>query len=195
MNPVLSLALLLASPQMAVGQEDEIKKALARCAALHIETARLDCFEQLARAVTQIPFKPPNPPVSKANESARDVPTVSPSEAANHIGEEVIVEGVIFDVGYSARSDTTFLNMGGKYPNHTFTAVIPESAKPLFPEARSWEGQKVRIRGVVKEFLSEILDRADVQDAIRGRILAGDTAAFLKAIEIVYGRPGQAGWT
>jgi hypothetical protein len=98
-----------------VGRGD---RKLAGCAALHIETARLDCFEQLTRAVTQIPFKPPEPRVSKSQGSARDVPTVSPSEAANHIGEEVVVEGVISDVGYSARSDTTFLNMGGKYPNH-----------------------------------------------------------------------------
>jgi hypothetical protein len=89
MTPFLSLALLLAAPQMAGGQEEEIKKALAGCAALHIETARLDCFEQLARAVTQIPFKPPEPRVSKSEGSARDVPTVSPSEATNHIGEEV----------------------------------------------------------------------------------------------------------
>jgi hypothetical protein len=149
---------------MAVGQQEEIKKALARCAALDIETARLDCFEQLARAVTQISLKPPNPPVSRGHESARDVATVSPSEAAKHIGEEVVVEGVISDVGYSARSDTTFLNMGGKYPNHIFTAVIFRTAKPLFPEARSWEGKKVRIRGVVKEYRGKpeiVLERVD----------------------------------
>ncbi len=42
--------------------------------------------------------------------------------------------------------------MGGKYPNHAFTAVIFRSAKPLFLEARSWEGKRVRIRGVVKEY-------------------------------------------
>ena len=44
----------------------------------------------------------------------------------------------------------------------------------------------------MKEFLSEILDCADVQDAIRGRILTGDTTAFFKAVEIVHGKPRQA---
>ena len=75
-----------------------------------------------------------------------------------------MVEGVISDVGYSARSQTTFLNMGGKYPNHVFTAVIFKSAKPLFPEARSWEGKKVRISGVVTESRGKpeiVLERAE----------------------------------
>ena len=40
--------------------------------------------------------------------------------------------------------------------------------------------------------VKEILDRADVQDAIRERILAGDTGAFFKAVEIVHGKPRQA---
>lgn len=170
MKPVVLVALLLAGPEPAVGQQEDIKKALATCAALGNETARLDCFEQLARAVAQIPFKPPEPRVSKSEEAARDIRTISPSEAANHIGEEVVVEGVISDVGHSARSGTTFLNMGGRYPNHSFTAVIFKSAKPLFPEARSWEGKKVRIRGVVKEYRGKpqiVLERREQVTLVR----------------------------
>ena len=53
-------------------------------------------------------------------------------------------------------------------------------------------GTRNRATRAVKEFLSEILDRADVQDAILQRILAGDTSAFFKAIEIVHGKPRQA---
>ena len=70
MKSVLSVALVLATAQVLAGQEEEIKKALAGCAALGIETARLDCFEQLARAVAQIPFKLPEPRVSKFKDSA-----------------------------------------------------------------------------------------------------------------------------
>jgi DNA/RNA endonuclease YhcR with UshA esterase domain len=80
----------------------------------------------------------------------RVTPTISYAEAASHVGEVVVVEGVISDVGFSARSQTTFLNMGGRYPNHAFTAVIFRSARPLFPDARSWEGRRLRIRGLVK---------------------------------------------
>ena len=65
MNRVLSVLLVLAAPQMSLCQEEDIKKALAGCAALDIDAARLDCFEQLARAVAQIPAEPPEAPVSK----------------------------------------------------------------------------------------------------------------------------------
>ena len=60
------------------------------------------------------------------------------------------------------------------------------------PNAGRRRGTPNRATRAVKEFLSEILDRADVQDAIRERILTGDTTAFFKAIEIVHGKPRQA---
>ena len=53
-------------------------------------------------------------------------------------------------------------------------------------------GTPNRATRAVKEFLSEMLDRTDVQAAIRRRILDGDTAAFFKAVEIVHGKPRQA---
>jgi len=63
-------ALLAAGPEVA-GQEAEIKKGLATCASLEVEAARLDCFEQLARAVAQVPpAAPPNAPESKFKGSA-----------------------------------------------------------------------------------------------------------------------------
>ena len=75
-----------------------------------------------------------------------------------------MVEGVVSYVGYSSRSDTTFLNMGGRYPFDTFTAVSFESAKPRFPEAKSWEGKRVRVRGVVMQCRGEpeiVLERVE----------------------------------
>jgi hypothetical protein len=44
----------------------------------------------------------------------------------------------------------------------------------------------------VSEFLSDLIDRPEVQDVIRDRILKGDTAAFLRALEHVIGKPKQA---
>jgi hypothetical protein len=54
------------------------------------------------------------------------------------------------------------------------------------------KGTPNRATRAVKQFLSELLDRADVQDAICDRILKGDTSAFFKAVEIVHGKPRQA---
>ncbi len=71
---------------------------------------------------------------------------------------------------HSARSDTTFLSTGGKYPNHAFTAVIFRSAKPIFPEARSWERKKVRLHGMVKEYRGKpeiVLERAEQVEVVR----------------------------
>jgi hypothetical protein len=68
MKSVFTVALLLGAAQMVVAQDEEVKKALATCAALDIESARLDCFEQLAKAVAQVPPEPPEapePPKSK----------------------------------------------------------------------------------------------------------------------------------
>ena len=77
------------------------------------------------------------------------------------------------------------------------TASRPEDSRGQFRKGRAKTGGRRRgtpnrATRAVKEFLSEILDRADVQDAIRERILAGDTGAFFKAIEIVHGKPRQA---
>ena len=164
MKPVPLVALLLAAAQIAPGQDEEIKKALATCAALGNETARLDCFERLTRAVTQIPFKQPEPPVSKSQGSARDVRTISPSEAARHVGEEVVVQGQVSQIGSSERNHTLFVNFGGRYPNHVFTAVIFSKNLQSFPEARSWEGKVIKVRGKVQVYRGKpgiVLERAE----------------------------------
>jgi hypothetical protein len=70
MKGILATAVLLAVPVVASGQVGEIKKALATCAALDVETARLDCFEQLTKAITQMPADAPAPRESKFKGSA-----------------------------------------------------------------------------------------------------------------------------
>jgi DNA/RNA endonuclease YhcR with UshA esterase domain len=51
---------------------------------------------------------------------------IGPSEAAVHVGEKATVCGIVDDARYleSAKTQPTFLNFGGKYPKHQFTAVI-----------------------------------------------------------------------
>jgi hypothetical protein len=61
-----------------------------------------------------------------------------------------------------------------------------------FPKFGRRRGIPNRATRAVKEFLSELLERADVQDVIRDRILKGDTSAFFKAVEIVHGKARQA---
>jgi len=43
----------------------------------------------------------------------------------------------------------------------------------------------------VKEFLASLCDSAEVKEAVKGRILAGDAVAFFRALEHVAGKPKE----
>jgi DNA/RNA endonuclease YhcR with UshA esterase domain len=75
--------------------------------------------------------------------------TYSPDQAKGHIGERATVVGVVSQVSTS-RGGTTFLNFGGRYPNHVFTAVIFRSAASQFPEPQRWEGKRVSVAGSIQ---------------------------------------------
>jgi hypothetical protein len=59
---------------------------------------------------------------------ARDLPTVQDSEAAQYVGKNVEVRGLVVAV-YTSKKGNTFLNLGGKYPNQTFTGYIPAGSE------------------------------------------------------------------
>jgi DNA/RNA endonuclease YhcR with UshA esterase domain len=81
---------------------------------------------------------------------AADIAVITPEQAKDHVGQDVVVKGQVTQIGTSERSHTLFLNFGGRYPNHTFTAVIFSKNLHSFPEARSWEGKTVTVRGQVQ---------------------------------------------
>jgi hypothetical protein len=59
---------------------------------------------------------------------AQDLPTVKDSEAAQYVGKNVEVRGLVVAV-YTSKKRNTFLNFGGKYPNQTFTGYIPAGSE------------------------------------------------------------------
>ena len=75
---------------------------------------------------------------------------VSDTQAAEYIGQDVTVEGVVTAVSTS-RKGNTFINFGGVYPNQTFTGWIP-SGTPLASDAslQSLQGKKVKITGRIE---------------------------------------------
>jgi exonuclease VII large subunit len=79
-----------------------------------------------------------------------DVLVITREQAKDHVGEEVVVQGRVSQIGASERSHTLFLNFGGRYPSNVFTAVIFSRHLQAFPGARSWEGKTVKIRGHVQ---------------------------------------------
>ena len=81
---------------------------------------------------------------------AQDPATITPEAAAKHVGETVVVQGVVTRVHTSDRSNTTYLDFGPKYPDQIFTAVIFSSAQSRFPAAKALEGKTVMVKGTIR---------------------------------------------
>ena len=76
-------------------------------------------------------------------------PTITPAEAAKHVGEEVIVQGTVDQIVLTVNL-TTHINFGGSYPNHVFTATILKARQSFFTRVKGYEGKVVQVRGVVR---------------------------------------------
>jgi hypothetical protein len=68
---------------------------------------------------------------------------VSETEAAQHVGQDVSVEGVVTAVSTS-RKGNTFINFGGAYPNQTFTGWIPAGYWHFYTDTAGEEDQDHR---------------------------------------------------
>jgi DNA/RNA endonuclease YhcR with UshA esterase domain len=79
-------------------------------------------------------------------------PTVTPAEAGQHVGENVTVVGTVTGIGHSSRSNTTFINFGGRFPNHKFTAVIFRSSADRFENVDDLDGKRVAVTGKIKMY-------------------------------------------
>jgi hypothetical protein len=58
-------------------------------------------------------------------DKASDLPVIKDSEAAQFVGQNVEVQGLVVAVTTS-RKGNTFINFGVPYPNQTFTGWIPQ---------------------------------------------------------------------
>jgi hypothetical protein len=82
---------------------------------------------------------------------AQDAPpiVVADTQAIHHVGEVVTVEGRIANVHVGAHRKTTYLNFRFPYPEHSFSAWIPDSVVGAFPGLAALEGRTVRVTGKV----------------------------------------------
>jgi len=81
--------------------------------------------------------------------AAISVPASSVKVNGN-VGETATVEGVVSEVHVAARSGVTFIDLGGRYPDNSFTAVIWPEDTGKFPNVGALYGQKIRITGLLK---------------------------------------------
>jgi hypothetical protein len=85
--------------------------------------------------------------------------TVIPANlAAAHVGEYATVERVVAKV-FTSDKGNTFLNIGGKYPNQTFTGWIPP-ASPVnkSPILSDIEGKHLKISGANRNLQRDARD-------------------------------------
>jgi hypothetical protein len=79
---------------------------------------------------------------------------ISPNLAANHIGQTVTVCGVVSQV-YVNKQNSVFLNFGGAYPHHLFSAVVRKRRSPeMLADGDQWlkdlEGKDVAVTGEIQ---------------------------------------------
>jgi hypothetical protein len=80
--------------------------------------------------------------------SCQSMPNYKATEAARHVGETATVTDRVDGVQQLGKG-STFLNMGGKYPNQAFTAFIPSGSSAQFPQAQQYQGRIVSVSGKI----------------------------------------------
>ena len=71
---------------------------------------------------------------------------VPPEEAAGYVGKTVTVKGKV-DGQKSSKVGNTYLNFGGKFPNHVFSCLL--RARNFTDPIPAYEGKVVEVTGMV----------------------------------------------
>jgi DNA/RNA endonuclease YhcR with UshA esterase domain len=75
--------------------------------------------------------------------------TIGLAEVKSHVGQQVTVEAAVSDV-HTGRSGITFIDIGGRYPDNAFVAVIFAGDAGKFPNVSALDGKTVAISGPVQ---------------------------------------------
>ncbi|HEY3798382.1 MAG TPA: hypothetical protein VGL58_08510 [Caulobacteraceae bacterium] len=77
---------------------------------------------------------------------------VEAGSAMAHAGQSATVEGVVSEVHTARSGAETFIDIGGNYPNQTFTAVIWASSMAAVGDVNGLLGKTVDVTGTIKVF-------------------------------------------
>src|ERR1700759_2800851 len=77
--------------------------------------------------------------------------TVTPENAAKHVGETAIVEGIVADV-HAAPNGMILLHWGGRYPDNKFVALIFPDKTTAFAHLNGYIGSRVQISGAIQMY-------------------------------------------
>jgi DNA/RNA endonuclease YhcR with UshA esterase domain len=74
---------------------------------------------------------------------------LAPGDAKAHVGQTVTVEGEVSNV-HKIASGLIFIDMGGRFPDNVFTAVIMAADSGKFPDVEGLNGKSVDITGLIR---------------------------------------------
>ena len=81
---------------------------------------------------------------------AQTAAVIQDTEAAQHVGQHVTVEGTVAAV-FTSKNGNTFLNFGSRYPSQTFTGLIPKGSELAGGSTLAGlKGKKVKITGTIE---------------------------------------------
>jgi len=102
--------------------------------------------EEAVAEATPVPATPAEAPAEAPIVAAEDTAAME-----SQVGSEIVVEGVVQNVGKGSNEGITFLNFGDRRAG--FVAVIFRPAYEKFPEGfDKYAQQKVRVRGTLEKF-------------------------------------------
>jgi DNA/RNA endonuclease YhcR with UshA esterase domain len=93
--------------------------------------------------------------------------TITAADAKAHVGQTVTVEGTVGNIS-DGRTGTIFIDVGGRYPDNSFAAVIFAADRSKFPDLKAFDGKIVDITGAVSLYRGKpeiILKSADQMKA------------------------------
>jgi hypothetical protein len=77
-----------------------------------------------------------------------DEKTIQAADAAQHVGETVVVSGTVADV-HQFRGGSVVLNFGGKYPNEVFEVYIPRNLVDTTGDMHEYVGKEMVVEGTI----------------------------------------------
>lgn len=77
--------------------------------------------------------------------------TIEARDSNSHVGQFVTVDGVVAKV-YTRLNRTTYIDIGGRYPNQAISGVIFARDSSAVGDVSSLTGHKVRIAGTIYLF-------------------------------------------
>lgn len=83
-----------------------------------------------------------------ATPALAETQTIAPADAKAHVGQTVTIEGPVGNVS-TARSGMTFIDIGGRYPDNAFAAVIFSDDSGKFADVKALNGKVVDVTGAV----------------------------------------------